>query len=228
MKQLFLSLILSALVTPSFSATNTGTTKSTATLVATCSINSTTVSFGGIMLPLSAQSASGNMSILCNKGAAYNIVLAYGGVYGKGSAGSDYYVNIIGGNWCVGYGAAFYHYDINSVYLGKACQGTIPNYSSLTDATINGQARKYTGSVPGASYDYGMLVGSRGDSIAYSIAVPNDSSKVWNAGNNSYSDTGSGTTQNLSVRATLIPSKSTSANPTPDMYMDTVTATINF
>lgn len=228
MGKILLTMLLSSLIGFSWAATTTGTTKSTATLSTTCTINATTVSFGNIILPLSAQGATGNMTVLCNKGAAYNIGLAYGGVYGKGSAGSDYYVDVIGGNWCVGYGKAFNHYDVNNVYLGKACQGTIANYSSLTDATIDGQARKYTGAVPGASYDYGILSGVRGDSIAYSISLPNDTSKVWNAGNNSYSDTGIGTSQNISVRAKLVPSKSSSMNPTPDMYMDSVTATITY
>ena len=230
MKKLLLSVILTSVSLSSFAANTTTTNKSTATLSATCSISASTVSFGNMMLPLVSQSSSGNMSVLCNKGAPYTIDLAYGGIYGKGSAGSNYYVEIIGtsGSYCVGYGKAFYYYDVNGTYLSKTCQGLMSNYSSLTDATVDGQARKYTGSVPGTSYDYGVLSGVRGDSIAYSISLPNDSSKVWNAGNNSYSDTGIGNTQNLPIRAVIIPSKSSSYNPTPDIYTDTVTATVNF
>ena len=70
--------------------------------------------------------------------------------------------------------------------------------------------------------------GAYGDKIAYSIEVPGDSSKVWNAGVNSYSSTGTGATESIPVKASIIPSKSGSNYPVPDLYMDIVTTVISF
>ena len=79
------------------------------------------------------------------------------------------------------------------------------------------------------TYAYGKMIGvAKGDNVAYSIAVPGNSSQVWNSGENSYSTTGTGANQIIPLNAQLVPSQTTNSYPTPDIYMDTVTATVNF
>ena len=84
-------------------------------------------------------------------------------------------------------------------------------------------------SVGGPGYAYGIMNGmSRGDALAYSINVPGDSSKVWNAGNNYHQATGNGESQTIPMNAKIVPDKSGSKYPAPDMYLDTITAIISY
>jgi hypothetical protein len=91
---------------------------------------------------------------------------------------------------------------------------------------------KYTGSnctIGSTPYAYGKMSGAaKGDSIAYSIQLPGDSSKVWNAGNYSYTTTGTGSNQSIPVVASLVPSQTASPYPSADTYLDTVIATISY
>lgn len=81
----------------------------------------------------------------------------------------------------------------------------------------------------GVAYDYGMITGAaKGNQLAYSIEVPGNPSKVWNKGINNYTGTGTGTTQSIPVKATLIPSKTSYQYPSPDLYSDTVISTVSF
>jgi len=80
-----------------------------------------------------------------------------------------------------------------------------------------------------SSYAYGKMIGTaKGDSIGYSIQVPGNPGKVWNNGQGNYTATGTGVSQTIPVVGTLVPAQSGSSYPTPDTYMDTVTATVNF
>ena len=81
----------------------------------------------------------------------------------------------------------------------------------------------------GTGYSYGIMTGAvNNNSVAYSISLPNDSTKVWNNGNNSYSSTGTGVTQNIAINAKIVPGNSSSLFPAQDFYLDTVTAVIAF
>ena len=104
---------------------------------------------------------------------------------------------------------------------------------TLKGTTPNGWVGAYnaTGTQPigGAGYSYGIMNGvSRGDKLAYSINVPGDSNKVWNTGVNSYKATGNGEIQTIPMNAKIVPDKSGSKYPAPDMYLDTVTAIISY
>ena len=84
-------------------------------------------------------------------------------------------------------------------------------------------------SIGGSGYAYGVMNGmSKGDKLAYSIQVPGDSTKVWNAGNNSYKSSGNGEFQIIPVVAKIVPDNSGSKYPAPDMYLDTITAVISY
>jgi spore coat protein U-like protein len=70
-------------------------TQTTATVGATCTIVAQNLNFGALTLPLSSQTASTSMSVLCSKSHAYTVGLAYGGVYGSGGGSGTAYGTVI-------------------------------------------------------------------------------------------------------------------------------------
>ena len=79
------------------------------------------------------------------------------------------------------------------------------------------------------AYAYGVMNGGlKGNKLAYKITVPGDNSKVWNAGNSSYTSTGTGIEQIVAVNAQIVPANSTNLYPAQDMYTDTITAVISY
>lgn len=193
--------------------TTTTTTKASATLAAVCTISTQNVNFGQVVLPISAQTATSSMNVQCTKGSSYTIGLAYGGVYGLGSTASgDYWVNQ--GCWVncnPGHSNVYYEYNAQGQSIGSYI-GT-----------------KQPANPANPAYTYGKMIGvAYGDSIAYSIQVPNQPAQVWNAGESSYTSTGTGSNQSIPVVATLQPSQTTNLYPTADSYLDTVTATVSY
>ncbi|ALF87490.1 MULTISPECIES: spore coat protein U domain-containing protein [Ralstonia solanacearum species complex] len=233
------AMLMSLMTVQSFAGTTDTATKTTATLAATCTISASSIGFGMLMLPLTTQSANSTMNVLCNKGAPYKIDLAYGGVYG---GGSNSYMNYSA--WESGSYVNVYNFYTSGAFVGRLeCQWNgssewASGYSSLVPikTCLNHAPTGWVGSptTPGSqaiikTYDYGMITGAgNGNQVAYSIEVPGDPSKVWNTGVNSYSSTGTGVNQSIPIKASLVPSKINSSYPAPDMYMDTVTATITY
>lgn len=217
----------------SFAGTSSASTQANATLAATCTISAQNLSFGNLVLPISAQSASTSMSVLCSKNHAYTIGLAYGGVYGQGGVTSgDYWTTGGGSGGCsrtsCNYSITYTEFNSTGTQINTATYnwngGATPTPPNTTYNSSNGE---YTSNAT-VGYAYGKMIGvSSGDSVAYSIAVPNNPGQIWNAGESSYSSTGTGASQTIPVVGTLVPSQSGSY-PTPDTYMDTVTATVNF
>lgn len=79
------------------------------------------------------------------------------------------------------------------------------------------------------SSEFGVMSGAlKGDKLAYKITVPGDITKVWNAGNNSYTATGTGVEQVIDMNAQIVPDKSSSKYVAQDVYSDTVTAIISY
>lgn len=215
-------------------------TQATATVSTACTIVAQNLAFGNLTLPLSAQTASTSMNVLCSKNAPYTVALAYGGIYGQGVpygySGSGGYENgapyTLNGQTVMNLG----------VWSSSGTQiGTITIPYSATDAGRESEIYALTGyhtSVSGiyyavvgggTSYNYGKMIGvASGDNVAYSIQVPGNPGKVWNNGVNNYTATGTGSSQTIPVVGTLVPAQSGSNYPTPDMYMDTVTATLSF
>jgi spore coat protein U-like protein len=216
-----------------YAGSTSASNQATATVAATCTISAQNLSFGNLVLPVSAQSASTSMSVLCSKNHPYTVGLAYGGVYGQGGVTSgDYWTTGGGAGGCsrsaCNYEITYTEYNssgtqINSVNYTWA-GGATPTPPNTTYNSVNGEYVSNTT----VGYAYGKMIGvSSGDSVAYSIAVPNNPGQIWNAGESSYSSTGTGAAQTIPVVGTLVPSQSGSY-PTPDTYMDTVTATVNF
>lgn len=250
---LMTSLVISTIQMSSAHAdTTSANNQATATVAAVCTISAQNLNFGNLVLPLSAQSASTSMSLLCSKNHSYTVGLAYGGVYGVGSGYQTqtlYMSNYNATAYVSGTQTALAYYGgYNSgVSWSTACQhngtGCIPQNSGYTaNGSVASGAKGcpntgfactvYTTSqsqIITGTYSYGEMTGvASGDKVAYSIAVPNSPGQVWNTGNSSYSATGSGVSQSVPVVGTLVPAQSSGNYPTPDYYLDTVTATVSF
>lgn len=70
--------LLSVTSTGSMAANSTGTMKTTASIDKTCSFTVTDMHFGELNASSLTNPASGQISVLCNKNASYNITLNYG------------------------------------------------------------------------------------------------------------------------------------------------------
>jgi spore coat protein U-like protein len=224
--------VLCSIPQASFAGSTSASTQANATLAATCTISAQNLSFGNLVLPVSAQSASTSMSVLCSKNHAYTIGLAYGGVYGQGGSNSgDYYKITNAQSYCNKICGTNYYlteYDSSGNSIGTLTElNPAGGAYAPTGTTYNSASGEYVSTNP--AYAYGKMVGvSSGDNIAYFIQVPNNPAQVWNSGEQNYSSTGTGSTQTIPVVGTLVPAQSGSSYPTPDSYMDTVTATVNF
>lgn len=192
-------------------------------LSATCSMSAVNMNVGLFLLPLSAQYFGGSISLLCSRETPYTIDLAYGGVYGQGGSSNGNYWQFIKSDSMALYGLYSSNGNLlNSTWISFSSQNELSN---IFQCTVVGN-KCLTGN---PSYSYGIMKGvAKGDSVAYSIFVPGDSSKVWNAGKNSYSGTGTGNQEQVTFQGRIMPAQSGSAYPTPDFYMDTVTASIKY
>lgn len=239
-KKIFSTILLFCAVTGVMAQTTaTSGSKATATLATSCTMTAEGLSFGALMLPLTSQSATSNISLLCNKNAPYTIDLAYGGIYGVGQTTTvvqNLTVYYSGGLGVVSNGVGADSYF-------NICGGCAPpNYtktgtttsSSILNGFCNPYCEIWTSTSPtttvtkGTNYAYGKMTGVKGDNVAYNISTPDNSSKVWNTGNNSYTAQGTGLVENLPVRGKIVPGQSGRAYPTPDLYQDTVTAKVTF
>lgn len=212
--KIIMALIVGSVFTPNLYAqtTTTAGSKATAQLATSCQFTAKTVSFGALMLPITTQQATSNVSVLCNKGASYSITM--------GATSNVYILTNIGYS-----NAAFDSTTGQQVALPNNWQNTY----SVTSTMSGGSGNCY--SIYGCNIwttgGFGtMKGGSKGDTVSYKIKHPTDGSKDWNA-TNSYAGTGNGLTQNIPVIAELVPAKTT-AFPAPDSYTDTVTTYLSF
>lgn len=77
--------------------------------------------------------------------------------------------------------------------------------------------------------EIGLMKGAiKGDRLAYKITLPNDSSKTWSKGVNSYNSTGTGVEQKITVNSVILPISSSSLYVSQDVYLDNVTAEVTY
>ncbi|MDA8453680.1 spore coat U domain-containing protein [Acidovorax sp. GBBC 3334] len=209
--------------------TTTNKLAATSTLSATCSFSATSVNFGALVLPLSSQSAGGGIGLLCSRDAPYTIDLAYGGVYGQGKPGDgSYWTYWSSRNVDSKYFARMSPSGTVLEYQWAYTSGTVvtPDVAKSLGCVYSGASQCFTGTT---AYDYGVMEGAaKGDSVAYSIFLPGDTTKVWNAGKNSYTGSGTGKQEKINFQAKIVPAQSGAAYPAPDFYADTVTATVKY
>lgn len=225
MIKIFTTAILLTLVSIQSIAGNiTNTTKATAQLVASCTVSAQSISFGTLATPLYAQSASSSMNVRCSKEAPYKIDMVFG-------LSSNYWqVTSAGGSWANSNwsaGTTLYDSSGNAISQSSFSYPQGANYNSFLSSAMNctftadGKCHARSG-----SSNNGVMIGIK-DSVAYTILIPGDSSKVWSLGVNSYTATGTGSIQTIPVQAQIVPSQS-SPYPAPDIYSTTVTANITY
>ena len=229
-KKIITALVIAFASSAVLAGNSTTEFQATSKINATCSMSAVNINIGVFLLPLSSQYFGGSINLLCSRETPYTIDVAYGGVYGQGQTGDGTY-------WEWSFlmdGRMYYaHRDQKGerIAIRNFSNLTTPaQYSELLGCTFSTQNDMYSRCNTGTpSSDYGMMKGAtKGDSVAYSIFVPGDSSKVWNAGKNSYSGTGTGNQEKVTFQGKIIPAQSGSAYPAPDFYMDTVTAIIKY
>lgn len=77
--------------------------------------------------------------------------------------------------------------------------------------------------------EIGSMNGSqKGDKLAYKITLPQDSSKTWTKGLNTYNATGVGAEQIININAQIVPDKSSSKYIAQDVYLDNITAEVSY
>lgn len=219
-----------SLSTESYAGTSTASPKATATIPSACTISAQNIAFGNLVLPISAQTASSTMTVLCSNKASYTVGLAYGGVYGQGGTNTgNYWVEEgcgAGTGGCFNDGTWYYEYNASGTFIAKQED----NWATGQSPANTTGPYQVGGSYPEhyVAYAYGEMTGvAKGDHIGYFIAVPGGSN-VWNAGESNYTAAGIGSSQSITMKATLVPAQSTSSYPSPDSYMDTVVATISY
>lgn len=217
MKRKITFLMLSILSSISFADTTPATTstKASATLASSCQIQMQSISFGALMLPITTQQASSNMTVLCTKETPYTIDMSYGVstliLYSRNANGHTYAYDTV-------------------TKTTSAWPADTTGYV-LTDSNV-------AYGVNGCDYPYGctsytkagttanMQGATKGDAITYRIVNPTDSTKSWDS-TNKYADKGTGANQSILVKAELIPS-SPNQFPAPDSYSGTLTTTLTY
>lgn len=204
---------------------------SKANVTGICTIQATDISFGTLASPLTAQSSSANLKVLCNRDLPYTIAMAYGGSYGQGQvSGNTYQLSSFnyGGNGEI---RSFLLETYNSSGV-KIAGGPQLNLNIQPSQLASYMQTNYgcnysAGTCTTAGSDYGVLNGvSKGNVVAYSISIPGEPNKIWNTGKNSYTAKGSGKEQLIPVNIKIVPDKSSSLYPAADFYMDTITTSI--
>lgn len=237
---------------------NQGDFQATAKMEKYCSIVADGLTFGIVQSPLVAQQSSSQLAVFCNKNTAYSINLSYGGVYGQGGENSAVYSTVqkssVSDN---GVRSSVYKLYKDGIAVSSSagdfeCDGRGGNLALYVTTQAARQAfnLSYTGwqadtigvckngvvnptgiaKLGGApAYDYGVMKGLfKGNSLAYKITVPTDSSKVWNQGKNTVAGTGNGEIQYIPLNGQIVPAQSSSLYVAQDSYLDTVTATITY
>lgn len=230
--------------------------KASAKIESFCKINTQDINFGVINSPLTSQSGSSEMNVLCSNKTPYEINLSYGGKYAEYKPSSisinskEYSLISIKSNEAT--------FAENGVSMEKTsysfrCSSTLgiiftKKYEHIFQGL--GYNLVYTGSwvadskgvcisdkisttflnkFSGTGYDYGVMNGSfKGDALAYRVTIPGEPNKVWQKGSNSYKNIGTGEIQTIPVNASLVPDKSTSKYLAQDTYLDTITASISY
>lgn len=205
--------------------TATNTTKATAQLAATCVIAAQNVSFGSLMLPISSQTANSTLKVTCTKSSSY--------IVSMNPTNNVWLVNANGTSTWYGYNTVTNtRIDLPTAGCGTQSGGqcaTSGGYVNSGAANGTTQLCSYpwgcTVYKSGNSSSGSMIGAVKGDTVAYSIMHPT-SGTAWTA-TNTYASTGTGSNQDITVQAKLLPGQST-AYPTPDNYSDTVTTQISF
>lgn len=121
--------------------------------------------------------------------------------------------------------SARWYNDVNKVCQSDGtAAGTKP---TGWEGAYNASSSQPVGGIKNS--EFGLMSGTqKGDKLAYSFTLPEDSSKAWSKGFNSYNATGIGSEQIIDVNAKIVLNKSSSTYVAQDVYLDNVTAEITY
>lgn len=225
-----------------------GTMQASANIESFCQINAQDINFGVVSLPLTAQSANGQVNVRCSNNTSYVIDMNYGSEKATSSPFNEpYYITkepkadyvdyqvrleVSGKSW-----AGIFCYYSGGVKIGTAMKPYFPTYiiGSVNNDTeglcskgvLNENVFNEKLGISIASF--GLMSGaSKGDKLAYKIMMPDDSAKTWRKGENSFKSIGNGVEQNIVFSAKIVPEDSSSSYIAQDTYIDTITTTISY
>lgn len=251
--KILLASVLAMLSTSAMAQSSSkGNFEASASIESFCQMNAADINFGVVNLPLTAQSANAKMNVLCSNNTPYKIDISYGeSVNGEEKPNYTLKIHSIENSYSLSrYKVYLNDEPVSTNNFDIACMSGNDGayFTSLEIAQIFGSSivKKYAGSTTGICdgqfasqnwmdkivmtiIDKGVMTGSfKGDKLAYQITLPNDSTKAWIEGVNSYSATGLGINQVIEMNAKIVPSASSSSYIAQDTYIDTVTATVSY
>lgn len=248
----FASLIMSGMV---HADTKTGSFETTAEIADSCLLNVDGINFGVLSGPIYVRAASSSLSIKCTNKTQYTIDLAYGGIYGEGAKVDENVYGLVAIKEATGYGTYrittnggsvstsadfecrsdgkvfFYNKTVAKLYGTERTGNWLQDsYSACNGNRANASKVETLGNNP--AFKYGLMNGGvSGDALAYDISLPNDPTKVWNKGVNSYVALGTGGVQviplNASVRNVGTGTESVKY-VAQDNFLDTITVTVAY
>jgi spore coat protein U-like protein len=212
-----------------------------AKIEAGCFLTADNINFGILSMPITNTTAISAMNVKCSTGAPLSIDIYHGNVgessnitssrYTTGSHGATH--DIYKNNVQIAFIAC---YDNGTIEFHKYTAGSLGNinpqlnqpfsdqYSicsgrNVNQDTLNSYGTPQNGSLKGLS---------NGETIKYNILVPNDNSKIWLNGINTYKTTGTGTDLSIPLKAEIKSSNNPIHRLSPDMYQDTLTVQLNY
>lgn len=212
-----------------------------------CFLNADDINFGILSMPITNQSASSNMRVLCSKNTDLSIEIVYGAstsggqtsgtftaVLKNSNAANHYKINKDGvayTKWNTDVscsptlGMQVYSQEIanlyNVTYVAGAWQPDVANICS--GKNINTSTLASLG-IP----SQGKLTGlSNGEQIAFSIEVPNNSTQVWNS-TNKYPIITTGIEQSIPMKANIKSSENPTHRMSPDIYQSILTVVVTY
>lgn len=215
--------------------------KVSATITAGCTLTADNINFGVLAAPLTTVSASSSMVVKCSSGAPISIDIVHGNTNGSANVSSYLVASGSGGSThaivkdsvkvaeisCFNNGTMrFNSYVAGSLgdivspgYVITSDTYKLCSYGTLNTATVNQYGTPQNGSLNGVF---------AGEKIIYNMLLPNDNSKFWINGINSYSTTGTGADLVIPLKAQIKSSSNPTYRMTPDTYQDTVTVKLNY
>lgn len=219
-----------------------------ASVDAGCFISANNINFGALMIPLTTQTATSEMSVLCSRNSNYTIGISYsatgaastnftGSLATNGTGGSSYYISDSNGNpnnqpytlWvqCLNNGTfSLYTGDANlfrSIY-GISDSVNVYNYTIDTYSICNGSSLNMNTL---SGFSTGKLTGiTKNEIIQYTLELPGTTS-IWNT-SNKYTGKGTGENQTIPMKAKINTSGSPTHMLSPDSYIDTLTVLLNY
>ncbi len=217
-----------------------------------CFLNADDINFGVLAMPITNQSASSNMRVLCSKDTNLSIEMVYGASSGGGSVsgtftavrtdhahgqpyntykiykdGVEYRHSSYDISCSIGYGGvSIQDKKIADLYKFDPLiyQTWVHDTGNICSGNeINTETLAALG-VP----SQGTLTGiTSGDQIVYSLEVPNSSTKVWNS-TNKYPIVATGVEQSIPMKANIKSSENPTYRMSPDMYRSILTVVLTY